>query len=797
MSYTVVHNINDKFEDEHPTDYYKFKYQLDNFQLHGCKAIDNNENVLITAHTGSGKTVLALYAIARCVALGKKVIYTSPIKTLSNQKFKEFSDSFPDVGILTGDVKINPTAQCIIMTAEILRNSLLRKTDTKAYDWNFDPKDVACVVLDEVHFINNKERGKVWEEILINLSPNIQLVMLSATISGAKEMVDWLGELKKVKCHLISTAKRPVPLTHSIYWDDKLHTYEKNETWIPHVWKDTKTEIEKYYSKNRFTNHIFHKCLDYLKIKEQLPATVFLLNREAVENQAKTLPNFQEDYMELARIKELWIKNLLKYREIYQHTEQWNFVYDLVCKGIGIHHSGMIPILKEIVEILYNEGLLKVLLATETFALGVNSPTKTVVFTNLTKFDGNQKRLLRPEEYGQMAGRAGRRGLDEYGNVIILPFYNFISEEEAKAIITAPPQKISSKLSIDYSLILKLLNYNLINEEGKVNSIDISIKHISDVLSKTLFTGQDKHVLIGLENEKNEIINKFERLKEFTDKSTNSKYETFKQILEIENKLKPNGLFRVDKKIEKKLISQKNELEAEMSQSIRKILETRFSYENQLENINKNINFNEQKLYLHIEKMISYLRENNMVDENGILTAKGRIVADVNECNPLIMGKIIESNILDDLEFSEIVSILSIFVADRAKEDDLYISELSASDKEKSILQQIIKWSEELQNQEAILQKDIPYNFMSEWNISLTMYEATKEWCNGKKWIEMKSLFNNFEGNFIKNILRLTNLIRNILSISIIINNIKLINKLDGYQEKLVRDVVITDSLYI
>lgn len=321
----------------------------------------------------------------------KKVIYTSPIKTLSNQKFKEFSDSFPDVGILTGDVKINPTAKCLILTAEILRNSLLQKRDEEVYDWNFNPDDVACVILDEVHFINNKERGKIWEEIIINLSPNIQLVMLSATISGANEMVDWIGNLKKVNCHLISTAKRPVPLTHSIYWEDELYTYEENEAWIHDSWKNIKKDIDKYYSKNRHTSHMFHKCLEYLRNKDLLPATVFLLNRDAVEKQAKSLSVFVEDHMANAEIKRIWDKNLLKYRDIYQHTEQWNTVFDLVCKGVGIHHSGMIPVLKEVVEILYTKGLIKVLLATETFALGVNSPTKTVIFTNLTKFDGTQK----------------------------------------------------------------------------------------------------------------------------------------------------------------------------------------------------------------------------------------------------------------------------------------------------------------------------------------------------------------------------------------------------------------------
>jgi antiviral helicase SKI2 len=244
------------------------------------------------------------------------------------------------------------------MTAEILKNSLLRQnSENTVYEWNFNPEKVAYVILDEVHFINNPERGKVWEEILLNLSPKIRLVMLSATISGAVEMVEWLGNLKKVKCHLVSTLKRPVPLKHTIYWNDNLHTFLENDTqWKQNVWTETKKEMDKYYSKNRFTIAVFHKCLDYLKNNNLLPATVFLLNREMVEKQAKTLHNFISDHLESAEINNIWNKYLKKYESIYQYTEQWSMVYDLVNKGVGIHHSGMIPILKEIVEILYSKG---------------------------------------------------------------------------------------------------------------------------------------------------------------------------------------------------------------------------------------------------------------------------------------------------------------------------------------------------------------------------------------------------------------------------------------------------------
>lgn len=774
------------------TQYMEFKYPLDTFQIIGCQAIDNNENVLATAHTGSGKTTLALYAIARCVKLGKKVIYTSPIKTLSNQKFKEFSNIFPDVGIITGDIKINPSAQCLIMTAEILKNSLLRKHNDTIYDWNFNPEEVDIVILDEVHFINNPERGKVWEEIIMNLSHKIKLVMLSATISGANEMIDWITDLKKIKCHLVSTNKRPVPLKHAIYWDDEINIFLENDTqWNHLVWSNVKKNMDKYLLKNRFSNIFFHNCLKYLQNNNLMPVTVFLLNREAVESQAKTLPQFVKDHLEAAEIVNIWNKHLNRYKSLYEHTTQWNMLYDLVCKGIGIHHSGMIPILKEIVEILYDKGLLKVLLATETFAMGVNMPTKTTIFTNLTKFDGNQKRNLRPEEYGQMAGRAGRRGIDTSGLVLILPFLNFISENEAKTIMLSPPQKINSKLSLDYSLILKLLNYK-IDENNSENVID----YLANKLKNTLFNNQDEKLKNPIVSELNECNVKLTELNKYMTEELKEKLEIYKKIMEIDNKLKPDGFFKLDKKIEKKLLLEKKNFEGEINSTQIKILKSIFELEYKINKLTIEVDFNENKLKIHMDKMLQFLLENNMVDESYLLTKKGRIVGEVNECNPLIMAKIIENNILDELSFPEIAGLISIFIADKDKEE-IYISDLEISNEEKNIIKSINSFSEQLYNDEIKLIQNTPYQFSSDWNLNYNMIEIVKEWANNKCWLEVKNKFNNFEGNFIKNILRLVNVLRNIENIASILNRNILLDKLNGYQEKLIRDIVITDSLYI
>jgi superfamily II RNA helicase len=279
-------------------------------------------------------------------------------------------------------------------------------------------------------------------------------------------------------------------------------------------------------------------------------------------------------------------------------------------------------------------------------------------------------------------------------------------------------------------------------------------------------------------------------------KSIEEKKDKFIELVEIKNKLKPNGFIRLDKKVEKKLIQQKTCLEMEIPSSVIKTMEHWYELDHLLKQINKEVEFNDNKLKYHIEDMLSYLLKNEMIDESAQLTIKGRVVSEVNECNPLILGKIINSNILDDLEFNQIIPILSIFIADKCS-SEIYISDLDATEKEKDALKIILQWKDELEKDEASLMNNIPFTFSSEWTTSLSMYEATKHWCNGNIWLEMKDTFDNFEGNYIKNIIRLGNLVRNILSIAKILNNIKLINKLDGYQEKLIRDIVITDSLYI
>lgn len=772
-----------EYDGEDLPEHFEFSYEPDDFQKWGFRGIEDNDNILVTAHTGAGKTALALYAIAKYMKDEDcQVIYTSPIKTLSNQKFKEFSEHFDDVGILTGDVKINPSGRLLIMTAEILRNSLLRTSDEEVYEWNFNPEQVKCVIFDEVHYINDVNRGNVWEEIITKLDPSIQLVMLSATITGAEKLAQWIVELKKKNCYLIPTDFRPVPLKHYLFHNKDIHCI-KDKQWHGDVW----TEITKKYSDENFSANAVIKCIKFCKENNIMPMNIFLLNRRLTEVVARKIPFNLTDRDEKKEIHRQWDKYLLKYRDTYQSTFQWNFLFSLAEKGIGVHHSGLIPILKEMIEILYEQKLLKVLIATETFALGVNMPTRTVVFTEITKFDGNTKRMLRPEEYNQMAGRAGRRGLDDNGIVIILPKANVL-EYEARNMIINPPIKISSKLIIDYNYILKRMILKL-EENNKMNIVDYLLENINDTLlakenneRSILLREKIKNTVpIVLDDEHYKYKSKYIELTEL-QREVDRQDGGIRTISLKEHKLKLSNIMKLRKKIPKNMMRTLDKWYK--AETIKRMAEDELNQMN-------------EQYRIQLEIILNYLVKINILTEKKYnLTPLGRIIAEVNECNCLVLGTILNNNYINGLEFEEIVALFSIFISDGREE--LYIDDLDISDTLKNILSDINKSIDNFMSFETTINNKIPFKFSSDWNVNYEMVNVVKIWAEGKcKWSEVSNLYKTYEGNFCKNILKLTNVLKNIEVIAKLTNNIDLLNKMEGYQEKLIRDIVSVESLYL
>ena len=482
---------------------HNFPFELDEFQKKSILCLENGESVLVSAHTSAGKTVVAQYAIAMAKRDHQRVIYTSPIKALSNQKYRDLKELFGDVGLMTGDVTRNENASCIVMTTEILRNMLFKGNEIT--------KEIAWVIFDEVHYMRDRDRGVVWEETIILLSNKINYVFLSATIPNAREFGMWITKLKKQPCNVVYTSFRPTPLRHYIFpveGDNSnlfliLDSQKVNK-------KGNKKAVEEI-----FHNRNFNQAFDILKNSRKLencnqksnknhnnkkvgtkmsliklikalyrekfcPVIVFSFSKRECEMNAldlfkykplqkskydsknikkketkEKIIDFNTDE-EKEKIEKIYLSAISKLSQDDQKMPNIQNFLPLLQRGIGVHHGGMLPILKELVELLFQEGLIKVLFSTETFSMGINMPAKTVVFTTLRKFDGEFQRYLGGGEYTQMAGRAGRRGIDQFGNVIIMVDKN-IDQDICEKIIKGKSAPLISSFQLSYNQLANLM----------------------------------------------------------------------------------------------------------------------------------------------------------------------------------------------------------------------------------------------------------------------------------------------------------------------------------------------------
>jgi superfamily II RNA helicase len=417
-------------------------FELDPFQEKAVQAIDRGESLIVAAPTGCGKTLIAEYAVDVSLGCGKRVIYTAPIKALSNQKYRDFRHRFGDeiVGIQTGDVTINPDGKLLIMTTEIFRNLILENSNRLA--------NIYYVVFDEIHYLDDPERGTVWEESIILAPREIRFMCLSATVPNIHELANWMGTVRGAQITVIEETHRPIPLHHSFY-SPKFGIM--NIKSIARKYVQSASERKRFLRKKPSSRRI----VQYVLGKGQVPILYFCFNRRACEYNAEAHSGLQLLNDEEVQKVRLMVDELIIQYSL-QGYERLTFMRNLWESGCAFHHAGILPAAKEIVERLFSVGLIKLLFCTETFALGVNMPASAVIFDELEKFDGVEFNYLMTREYNQMAGRAGRRGMDEVGFVYSQIIPEATEVKHLDRLLYGENERINSRFYASYSTILNL-----------------------------------------------------------------------------------------------------------------------------------------------------------------------------------------------------------------------------------------------------------------------------------------------------------------------------------------------------
>ncbi len=649
---------------------YKFDFELDDFQKEAVECIDKSKSIVVCAPTGAGKTCIAEHAIHKALEENTRVFYTTPLKALSNQKFYDFGRKYGagNVGLLTGDTSVNREAPVVVMTTEVFRNML--------YNTNFGSlkdnlRDVKYVVLDEVHYMNDEQRGTVWEESIIYCPSDIQIIALSATIANSKQLCDWINTVHS-KTELIYTDFRPVPLRH--YYFDSSKPFDILPLLTPDGKLNRKIKPEKkvsLYSRQAKKQNNVKNVINVLKKKDMLPAIFFTFSRKKCdENMEKCsdLNLITDD--ESKRIK-IEIQEFLKDHTYLENNKNLEYLYN----GIASHHAGLLPALKLLVERLFQQGLIKIVFATETLAAGINMPARTTVISAISKRTDSGHRTLTANEFLQMSGRAGRRGMDKIGNVVIMGT-QFQSPEEVAELVKSSANPLESRFSPSYSMVLNLLQ-NLELSQAKELILKSFGYFSSNDRLKPMFLQQ-----IDYENTINRL-----KLEKCPFNHTNEDFIEF-------NKLKDK--FIVFRKLTKTLLrqakqkGQKNAPEVEeyanKTKEIRNLmqkyncencrgykkhiknLEIISRYEKRYKDLCKNI---ETQKDIYWNKFLAHkeiLEEFGYISNN-IPLGKGIICSMIRAENELFLSEIIIKGILDDLQPYELASVVCALVTEDIRSD--------------------------------------------------------------------------------------------------------------------------------
>jgi superfamily II RNA helicase len=819
-------------EESYKKYYEKYSYELHDFQKWSIEAIVTGNHVLVCCPTGSGKTFTGEFALDYFHSKGKKTIYTSPIKALSNEKFYNFTKKYPhiSIGLITGDIKTNPDADVLIMTTEILLNKLYQlksssSVPTSSISFDMDiQNELGCVIFDEIHMINDENRGHIWEQTIMMLPPHIQMVGLSATLDNPEKFAYWLetkGDLKPVNDKIVYLTKkqiRAVPLIHYSFItattgvnkaikDKSLQEEIKKAINKPFIIQDEKNvfndiqyqstaKILKLFEKHEIRvkrQHVLNKVTEYLVEKEMLPALCYVFSRKQLEKCAEELTTNLLEFdskvpYTVDRECEQIIRKLPNFEE-YLHLPEYVNMVKLLRKGVGIHHAGLMPILREMTEMLFARGFIKILFCTETMSVGINLPVKTTIFTDVNKFNGEVLRTLYSHEYTQAAGRAGRLGLDKIGHVIHLNnLFRNVDHTSYKTMMNGKPQTLTSKFKISYNLLLNL--------------IDIGDNNLVNFAKKSMITGDLDNQMAQLYCEISKNNTELYNMKQYYNILRTPK-EVIEEYVELQNK-KPYAVNKKRKEIERSLEQIKDNYKFIEQDKI--TLEKVRLKENQIDelereydNVNSYFNSGVQTV-LKLLKTEGYI-EGDFNDETSIsLTLKGKLASQLRETHCLVFAKLFEDKTIDHLTSKQLVGLFSCFTNISVQEE--YKDNFPKTDDTelKDIVLTVSKLYSEYQQKEV----DNKISTGIDYTIHYDLLNYVDKWCDCEIIEECKFLLQTmgtekeiFLGEFVKALLKINNITSEMEKIAELTGNIAFLSKLREIPNMTLKYVVTNQSLYV
>ena len=817
-------------EHEYQEYYDKYSYQLHDFQKWSIESIVTGNHVLVCCPTGSGKTFSGEFALDYFHSKGKKVIYTTPIKALSNEKYYNFEKKYPhiSIGIITGDLKHNPDADVLIMTTEILLNKLYQiksstSVPTSSISFDMDiQNELGCVVFDEIHMINDESRGHAWEQSIMMLPSQVQMVGLSATLDNPERFAYWLetrGSMEKIgnkEVFLTRKQERSVPLIHygfvtvtnTVFKHVKDKALQQEIRSIidkPFVVQDAKgqfsdtnykniTKMLELFEKNDIRvkrQHVLNKVTEYLVEKEMLPALCYVFSRKQLEKCAAELTTNLLEFDSkvpyiIDRECEQIIRKLPNFEE-YLHLPEYINTVKLLRKGVGIHHAGLIPIFREMTEMLFAKGYIKILFCTETMSVGINLPVKTTIFTDVNKFNGEIIRMLHSHEYTQAAGRAGRLGLDTVGHVVHLNnLFRNVETVNYKKMMDGKPQTLTSKFKISFQLLLNLLSIGDQNMEQfarksmVTTDLDAQMKEQYDQLQKINLEIDNTTLSMRNLRTPTNIIQEYIDLKNRLPQLVNKKRkEAERQIQKIQDNYKSVEQDR--KIIEKLLIKQKESMDIQT----------------QMDKTNRYLNSG-------IGNVLNILKNHGFVsicDESVTLLLKGQIASQIKETHSLVFANIIEDKTLDTMSAEQLVSLFSCFTNINVKDDK---KEINLNRVEDHCLKTIVEKTTEMYEQfhDEELRNNI--NTGMDYSHHFDLLGYINEWCLCEDVNECKIILQRmdqekeiFLGEFVKAILKINNISCEMEKIAEMTGNISLLSKLKEIPKMTMKFVVTNQSLYV